>query len=57
MLTVVKTRGSEHDRGSHRITVGKGGLRLGGRIGEPPPPSPEKAKKKRLLGLKRGRRK
>jgi circadian clock protein KaiC len=28
-LTVVKTRGSPHDRGCHRITVGPGGLRVG----------------------------
>jgi circadian clock protein KaiC len=28
MLTVVKTRGSEHDRGTHRISIGHGGVRL-----------------------------
>jgi circadian clock protein KaiC len=33
-LTIVKTRGSDHDRGTHSITVGKGGLRI-----ETPPPT------------------
>lgn len=28
MLTVVKTRGSEHDRGTHRFSIGHGGVRL-----------------------------
>ena len=29
MLTIVKTRGSDHDRGNHVVTVGKGGMRVG----------------------------
>jgi circadian clock protein KaiC len=33
MLTVVKTRGSEHDRGSHRFSIGHGGARLDPRGG------------------------
>src|SRR5689334_14263928 len=28
MLTVVKTRGREHDRGTHRFSIGHGGVRL-----------------------------
>lgn len=28
MLTVVKTRGSEHDRGTHRFSIGQGGVHL-----------------------------
>jgi circadian clock protein KaiC len=28
-LTIVKSRGSEHDRGTHAISVGHGGLRVG----------------------------
>ena len=27
MLIVVKTRGSEHDRGAHRFSIGHGGVR------------------------------
>jgi circadian clock protein KaiC len=58
MLTVVKTRGSSHDRGSHRVHLGEGGLRLGGRPGGAPPPSKPSPKKKRALTLlKRERRK
>ena len=56
MLTVVKTRGSAHDRASHRITIGQGGLRLGGQSEAALPPSKE-AKKKRRPAPKRGRRK
>lgn len=55
-LTVVKTRGSAHDYGSYRITIGKGGLRVGSRVdgpaslpanpsprgGEPPPRKPKR---------------
>ncbi len=28
MLTIVKTRGSDHDRQTHMVTVGKGGMRV-----------------------------
>jgi len=28
MLTVVKTRGSEHDPGTHQFSIGQGGVRL-----------------------------
>jgi circadian clock protein KaiC len=35
MLTIVKTRGSDHDRGTHFITVGKGGMRVGPSASEP----------------------
>jgi circadian clock protein KaiC len=34
-LTVVKTRGSDHDYGSYSVTIGKGGMRVGPRGGEP----------------------
>ncbi len=54
-LTIVKTRGSEHDRGTHVITMGAGGMRVGGEdegplwAGFPAPgrergPAPQKAK-------------
>jgi circadian clock protein KaiC len=36
-LTIVKTRGSGHDRGTHAITVAKGGMRV-----EPPLSGSEK---------------
>jgi circadian clock protein KaiC len=58
MLTVVKTRGSAHDRASHRIIVGEGGLRLGEPSAQEPPPSEKGARRKRPKGLlKRGPRK
>jgi circadian clock protein KaiC len=56
MLRVVKTRGSGHDQASHRVSVGKGGLRLGGGPEAALPPSKPGAKKKRGLGLKRRRK-
>jgi circadian clock protein KaiC len=28
-LTIVKTRGSDHDRRTHTVTVAKGGMRVG----------------------------
>jgi circadian clock protein KaiC len=31
-LTVVKTRGSAHNRGTHRLTIGEGGMRVGPRL-------------------------
>jgi circadian clock protein KaiC len=34
-LTVVKTRGSAHDRSTCSITIGKGGMRVGPPLGEP----------------------
>jgi circadian clock protein KaiC len=41
MLTIVKTRGSDHDRGTHPITVAKGGMRVGPSVSEPPAPRTE----------------
>src|ERR1051326_8442139 len=32
-LTVVKTRGTKHDRGTHLFEIGKGGMRIGERLG------------------------
>lgn len=57
VLTVVKTRGSAHDAGSHRFTLGKGGLRLGGGSGAEAPSSAEGPKPRRRPASKRGRRK
>jgi circadian clock protein KaiC len=34
-LTVVKTRGSEHDRRTHEIVLAKGGMRVGSPVSEP----------------------
>lgn len=34
-LTIVKTRGSDHDRATHAITVGKGGMTVGPSMSEP----------------------
>jgi circadian clock protein KaiC len=61
LLTVVKTRGSAHSRGTYRAHIAEGGLRLGSQFqGEPPPikeEPKEEPKKKRRLGLRRKRRK
>ncbi|WP_163870220.1 ATPase domain-containing protein [Myxococcus eversor] len=38
-LTVVKTRGSEHDRRTHFMTVARGGLRIGSSVSELQTPS------------------
>ncbi|RKH15592.1 hypothetical protein D7Y13_19745 [Corallococcus praedator] len=38
-LTVVKTRGSEHERRTHFMTVARGGLRIGAPVSELPTPS------------------
>jgi circadian clock protein KaiC len=38
MMTIVKTRGSDHDRGTHSVTVAKGGMRIGPSVSEPPAP-------------------
>ncbi|MCY1041275.1 AAA family ATPase [Corallococcus sp. bb12-1] len=46
-LTVVKTRGSGHDRRTHFMTVEQGGLRIGSSVSEflaPPSASPEDTK-------------
>ncbi len=49
MLTIVKTRGSDHNRGTHSISVGKGGMRVGPSVSEPPAPRPRRpASKKRI---------
>jgi circadian clock protein KaiC len=46
-LTVVKTRGSDHDRGTHSITVAKGGMRVGASVSELPAPRTEIAEGKK----------
>ncbi len=45
-LTIVKTRGSDHDHGTHAITVAKGGMRVGASVSELPAPRTELAKSK-----------
>lgn len=35
-LTIVKTRGSKHDRGMHLFAIGKGGMRIGERLSKQP---------------------
>jgi circadian clock protein KaiC len=50
-LTIVKTRGADHDRGIHLISVGKGGIRVG--LGEPPAPRTEGPEGKKGLPKKR----
>jgi circadian clock protein KaiC len=57
MLTVVKTRGSGHDRASHALLLGAGGMRVGGGSEAEPPPSRKPVKKRRPAASKRGRRK
>jgi circadian clock protein KaiC len=57
MLTVVKTRGSSHDRATHDISLGEGGMRVGGVSEAEPPPSRKPVKKRRPAANKRGRRK
>ena len=40
-LTIVKTRGSDHDRRTHRLVVGQGGVSVGSPLGQPAkPPAP-----------------
>ena len=56
-LTIVKTRGSDHDRGTHPILVANGGMRVGPSAREPPAPragGPEG--KKRLQSTRDKRR-
>jgi circadian clock protein KaiC len=45
-LTIVKTRGSDHDHGTYSITVAKGGMRVGASVSELPAPRTEIAKGK-----------
>jgi circadian clock protein KaiC len=37
-LVIVKTRGSAHDRGTHALTVGKGGMSIAPSVSRPPRP-------------------
>jgi len=58
-LTIVKTRGSDHDRGTYSVTVAKGGLRVGASLSELPAPRTEIAEgkgKTRLPKRKVGKR-
>jgi circadian clock protein KaiC len=56
-LTIVKTRGSDHDRGTHSITVAKGGMRVGASVSELPAPRTEIAEGKIRLPKKGNDRK
>jgi circadian clock protein KaiC len=40
-LTIVKTRGSDHDRGTHAIVVARGGMRVGAPLRDLPAPRME----------------
>jgi circadian clock protein KaiC len=44
-LTIVKTRGTDHDRGTHSIVIGQGGMRVGPSVGELLTPRPGDSKK------------
>ena len=39
-LTIVKTRGTDHDRRAHGITIAAGGMRVGPSVDKPPQPVP-----------------
>lgn len=57
LLTVVKARGSAHDRASHRVAMGAGGLRLGGQLQKTAPSiTAEPGKKRQGVERKRKRR-
>jgi circadian clock protein KaiC len=45
-LIVVKTRGSEHDRGVHSVCIGEGGLRVGGAGAQRRPAKKRSSKRK-----------
>jgi circadian clock protein KaiC len=55
-LTIVKTRGSDHDRATHAITVAKGGMRVGPSVGEPPEPRTGSHGGKKRLQSRRDRK-
>ena len=40
-LTIVKTRGSDHDRGTYAIGVAEGGMRIGPPVPDLPAPRTE----------------
>ncbi len=54
-LAIVKTRGSDHDRGIHALLVGPGGLRIGPVPGTPPPVEAHAPARPRKLRDKRHR--
>jgi hypothetical protein len=45
----VKTRGSDHDRGTYAISVAKGGMRVGPQVRDLPAPRTEIAEGKKEL--------
>jgi circadian clock protein KaiC len=52
-LTVIKTRGSAHDRKAHTVSIGKGGLRIEGPVDEPSSPATAKPRKPPPKGRRR----
>jgi circadian clock protein KaiC len=44
-VSVVKTRGSEHDRGTFGFTISDGGIRVGERLGDGAPPKAKQGKR------------
>lgn len=54
-LTIVKTRGSDHDRGTHSITVAIGGMRVGPSLSEPPAPRTEDPEGEKRLKNRRNK--
>jgi circadian clock protein KaiC len=56
-LTVVKTRGSLHDRNIHLFEIGKGGLRIGERFGTTPIASEKNGLVEKSRNAKKTRRK
>ena len=54
-LTIVKTRGSDHDHGTHAITVGKGGMQVGASVSGLSAPRTELAHGKNTDGKNRKR--
>jgi circadian clock protein KaiC len=55
-LAIVKTRGSDHDRGTHSITIARGGMRVGPPLREPPASRTEGSEGKKRLQSRRDRK-
>ena len=55
-LTIVKTRGSDHDRGTHSLNVGRGGMRVGPPGNESPAPRARRPRGKKPSQNRRDRK-
>jgi circadian clock protein KaiC len=55
-LTIVKTRGSDHDRGTHSLSVGRGGMRVGPPGNESPAPRARRPRGKKPSQNRRDRK-